>query len=66
MTTPTESSPQFENKPVILLHLTVDPTDGIGPKMLWCSPHVYVPDYAGAYPNIPRVICPACARAHLR
>lgn len=66
MTTPS-NPPQYQNQPVILVHLSVSPNDGIGPDMYWCAPYFVVNESdPPAYPNIPRVPCPSCAMAHTR
>jgi hypothetical protein len=65
MTTPSEAYPQYEGRPVILIHITVAsnvPSDN-GAALAWCAPIAYIPDTEGSYPNIPRVVCPACIRA---
>lgn len=60
--------PGYDNEPVILVHLVVEPSDGVGPPYAWCAPFPYVPkDYPNGivpHKNIPRVFCPACARAN--
>jgi len=66
MTTPSENPPQYNNMPVILVHFTVSPRDGVGPDMWWCAPYPVVADNRENYPNIPRVPCPACAKSHMR
>jgi hypothetical protein len=55
--------PQFDNKPVILVHFKVEAADVGYPPMYWCAPYLYIEDTEGSYPKIPRVPCPACAKA---
>lgn len=57
-----EAYPQYESRPVILVHFTV----GANTAIAWCAPIKYIPDTGDNYPNIPRVICPACSKAHMR
>jgi len=72
--TTTPNPPQYNNEPVILIHLTVKPRripedeilPGIYrnyPDKYWCAPYDVVEPSESLYPNIPRVQCPACAKA---
>ena len=49
--------PQYDNKPVILIHIRVE-------GYAWCDDEEYEAEYSKNYVDVPRVICPACAKAH--
>lgn len=59
MTIQNKDYPHYEGRPVILVHMTVNPSSSLA----WCAPIEYMPDTEGSYPNIPRVLCPACIKA---
>lgn len=62
MTTQASTTPpHFNSKPVILVHLLA----GTSTRIAWCAPIEYIED-SESYPNIPRVMCPACAKAGIR
>jgi hypothetical protein len=62
MTTAANNPPQYANKPVILVHLTVQSNEPGYPDMYWCAPFEVVPtSEIPAYPNIPQIMCPSCA-----
>jgi hypothetical protein len=54
------SNPGYEGKPVILIHVVLDGTD-----IAWCADVSYRPDQPDSYRDVPRQMCPACARAPL-
>jgi hypothetical protein len=69
--------PQYNNEPVILVHLIVKakelPEDEILPGIYrkypdryWCAAYEVVEQSESYYPHIPRAQCPACAKAHTK
>lgn len=63
MTMPNKTPPQYAGQPVILVHLTVDDTHS---SVAWCAPYTFILPDPENYPGIPRVLCPACAKAKKR
>jgi hypothetical protein len=55
--------PQYSNQPVILVHFTVTSMTPPIETMYWCAPYPFVEPSENAYPEIPRVPCPACHKA---
>jgi hypothetical protein len=62
MTTPRElaHNAAYESRPVILVHLVAS----LDSDVPWCNAsHSYIPDDGEDYFGVPRVLCPACAKA---
>ena len=63
MTIRANPPPHYADMPVILIHLVVDSKSNLA----YCAPYEYIPriypNGITPYPNIPRVLCPACAKA---
>lgn len=53
-------SPLFAGEPVIVVHLATSETTA--PHLAACSGEVFRPPSDTAYPQVPRVPCPACVR----
>lgn len=55
----TQGNPMYNSQPVILIHLLAEPNS----NKAYCADFDYYGDNGSSYIGIPRVLCPACARA---
>jgi hypothetical protein len=55
----TTPDPAYSSQPVILVHLVTS----VDSNIAWCSDTPYYSDSGSNYVGVPRVMCPACAKA---